>query len=152
MWFKQTINNACGLYGILHALSNGAARDMLEPNSLVTRLLETCSSLPPQERSLVLENSAELESVYEEVATQGISSIPDNAEDEVDFHYVCFVKSHKSGRLYELDGDRKGPIDRGVVVQPEEDVLAPGGLNAIREYIECEPGNTNFSLMALVCS
>jgi ubiquitin carboxyl-terminal hydrolase L3 len=26
MWFKQTINNACGLYGILHAISNGAAR------------------------------------------------------------------------------------------------------------------------------
>ena len=22
MWFKQTINNACGLYAILHALSN----------------------------------------------------------------------------------------------------------------------------------
>jgi len=26
VWFKQTIHNACGLYGILHALSNGAAR------------------------------------------------------------------------------------------------------------------------------
>lgn len=25
-WFKQTINNACGLYGILHAISNGEAR------------------------------------------------------------------------------------------------------------------------------
>ena len=29
VWFKQTINNACGLYSILHALSNGAARDTL---------------------------------------------------------------------------------------------------------------------------
>lgn len=26
VWFKQTINNACGLYGILHALCNGPAR------------------------------------------------------------------------------------------------------------------------------
>jgi ubiquitin carboxyl-terminal hydrolase L3 len=26
MWFKQTINNACGLYGVLHAVSNGDAR------------------------------------------------------------------------------------------------------------------------------
>lgn len=26
MWFKQTIHNACGLYGILHAVSNGEAR------------------------------------------------------------------------------------------------------------------------------
>ena len=26
VWFKQTIYNACGLYGILHAVSNGEAR------------------------------------------------------------------------------------------------------------------------------
>lgn len=29
VWFKQTINNACGLYGILHAVTNGAARDFI---------------------------------------------------------------------------------------------------------------------------
>ncbi len=29
VWYPQTINNACGLYAILHALSNGAARDVL---------------------------------------------------------------------------------------------------------------------------
>jgi ubiquitin carboxyl-terminal hydrolase L3 len=29
MWFKQTINNACGLYGILHAVANGPARDFI---------------------------------------------------------------------------------------------------------------------------
>ena len=26
MFFKQTINNACGLYAILHAICNGTAR------------------------------------------------------------------------------------------------------------------------------
>ena len=26
IWYKQTINNACGLYGILHAISNGDSR------------------------------------------------------------------------------------------------------------------------------
>lgn len=29
IWFKQTIYNACGLYGILHALSNGEAQENL---------------------------------------------------------------------------------------------------------------------------
>lgn len=81
---------------------------------------------------------------------QGTSRVPDNAEDEVDFHYVCFAKSQSNGRLYELDGDRRGPVDRGLVLGPEEDVLAPGGLNVIREYMEHERGNMNFSLMALV--
>lgn len=29
IWFKQTINNACGLYGILHAVANGRARNFI---------------------------------------------------------------------------------------------------------------------------
>lgn len=29
MWFRQTINNACGLYAILHAISNGEARNYI---------------------------------------------------------------------------------------------------------------------------
>ena len=29
IWFKQTINYACGLYGILHAVCNGDARNMI---------------------------------------------------------------------------------------------------------------------------
>jgi ubiquitin carboxyl-terminal hydrolase L3 len=29
VWFKQTINNACGLYGLLHAVSNGKARNFI---------------------------------------------------------------------------------------------------------------------------
>ena len=29
MWFIQTIDNACGLYAILHAVSNGVAREFI---------------------------------------------------------------------------------------------------------------------------
>lgn len=29
VWFKQTIQNACGLYAVLHALCNGRARGYL---------------------------------------------------------------------------------------------------------------------------
>ncbi len=27
IWYRQTIGNACGLMGLLHAVSNGAAKD-----------------------------------------------------------------------------------------------------------------------------
>jgi ubiquitin carboxyl-terminal hydrolase L3 len=106
--------------------------------------------LPPDERFSVLEASAELEDAYAKVALQGTSRVLDNAEDEVDFHYVCFVKSHKSGRLYELGGDRRGPVDRGLVLGPKEDVLSPRGSIVIQGYRENERGNMNFSLMAIV--
>ncbi|OAA57954.1 Peptidase C12, ubiquitin carboxyl-terminal hydrolase 1 [Niveomyces insectorum RCEF 264] len=149
IWLKQTINNACGLYAILHAIFNSKARDMLRPASLAKTLFEACSSLPADERPLVLENSAELENLYAQVAMQGTSSVPDNPEDEVDWHYVCFAKSQASGRLYELDGDRKGPLDRGLL-GPDDDALALGGLRVIREYVRHERESNDFSLMALV--
>lgn len=31
IWFRQTINNACGLYALLHAVSNGGARQFIGP-------------------------------------------------------------------------------------------------------------------------
>ena len=36
--------------------------------------------------------------------------------EEVDFRFVCFVKSNKNSRIYELDGDRKCPTDKGIVL------------------------------------
>ena len=96
-----------------------------------------------------MENSKELEEAYEQVARQGSSAAPENAEDEVDYHYVCLVRSHRNGRLYELDGDRSGPVDRGDVLGPEGDLATAGG-RVVREYIERGEENLNFSLMALV--
>lgn len=149
VWFKQTINNACGLYGILHAVCNGAARSYIASDSTLSKLLEDSLSLQPDERAKILEDSEEIESAYATVARQGDSEVPENPEDEVEFHYVCFVRSSKSGHIYELDGDRKGPIDRGKF-ESAEDMLSEGCLDLVRDFITKEKGNLNFSLMALV--
>jgi ubiquitin carboxyl-terminal hydrolase L3 len=114
-------------------------------------LLKTCLPLKPRERALTLEKSEELESVYAKAAMGGDSSVPTNAEDEVDFHFVCFVKSNKNSFVYELDGDRKGPINKSVMLATNDDILAEGGLGIAREFIQREKGDsTGFSLMALV--
>ncbi|KAK0674667.1 putative ubiquitin carboxyl-terminal hydrolase [Cercophora samala] len=147
VWYKQTINNACGLYAILHAVSNGNARDFITPNSHLHRLLSTCIPLSPLQRATLLEDDEQLESAYKAVALRGDSAVPEDPEEEVDFHYVCFVKSHKSGHLYELDGDRKGPVDLGEFAG--NDLLSERGLGVLKgfiERIECEGG---FSLLAL---
>lgn len=63
---------------------------------------------------------------------------------------MCLVKS-RSGTLYELDGDRSGPLKRGIL--SEEDILTGPGLDVVRKYIERENGeDLNFSLLALVSS
>lgn len=76
---------------------------------------------------------------------------PLDAEAEVDFHFVCFVNSNKSARIFELDGDRKCPIDRGVLLASGDDMLSEGGLSILKKFIEQEgSGGAGFSLMALV--
>lgn len=54
VWFKQTIRNACGMIGVLHAISNGAARDMIGMLFFILlfgipRLVPKCRSGKPPE-------------------------------------------------------------------------------------------------------
>ncbi len=39
IWIRQTIDNACGLYAILHATCNSATRDFIGTSSIVTKEL-----------------------------------------------------------------------------------------------------------------
>ena len=75
--------------------------------------------------------------------------MPLNAEDEVDFHFVCFARS-VSGGLYELDGDKKGPVLTDLEIIADGDVLCEAGVELIRGFMEKEGESGNFGLMALV--
>lgn len=62
--------------------------------------------LGPVDRAELLYNSQALENAHQSAAAGGDTAAPD-AEDNIDLHYVCFVKDGK-GNLWELDGRRKG--------------------------------------------
>ncbi|KAI0387725.1 ubiquitin carboxyl-terminal hydrolase [Hypomontagnella monticulosa] len=148
LWYKQTIRNACGLMGLLHAVSNGPARGFVEPNTPLERLISASVPLPPSERSALLERTPELAAAHHEAASQGNTAAPD-AQDDVDLHYVCFVKSEKDGTLWELDGRRKGPIRRGVLDE-NEDVLSDKALLwGPLKFLERGGGDMRFSCVAL---
>ncbi|KAI3611388.1 ubiquitin c-terminal hydrolase l3 [Moniliophthora roreri] len=152
VWFKQTIGNACGLYGILHSLCNGSAKKHIAPGSLLGNLLATCVPLNPNDRALALEASAELEDVHTRAGQAGDTPAPTERDIDVDYHYACFVPSHKNGHLYELDGMKQGPIDTGLVLAEGEDVFSTRALAIIKEFIEGEQtkyGSIGFNLMAL---
>ncbi|KAK0199200.1 ubiquitin carboxyl-terminal hydrolase [Desarmillaria ectypa] len=150
VWFRQTINNACGLYAILHAVCNGDAKNLIPSSSKLAALLDKVVPLDPVERARALEDSKELEEAHARAAAQGSTAAP-NANDEVDYHYVAFVKSFKNNQLYEMDGRKKGPVDKGIKLKGNEDLFSEGGLSLVKEFIKREQdGNPNFSLMALV--
>ena len=151
MWFKQTIRNACGLIGLLHAVSNGAPRKHVTPGSDLDALLREAEGLGPIKRADLLYESKALESAHAGAARLGDTEAP-QAEDSVDLHFVAFVKG-EDGRLWELDGRRKGPLERGILGE-EEDALSERALElGVRRFLEIEKKSGNpdvrFSLVSL---
>ncbi|KAI0432756.1 putative ubiquitin carboxyl-terminal hydrolase [Xylaria sp. FL1042] len=150
MWWRQTIRNACGLMGLLHAVSNGPARGFIEQDTPLSTLLAQSIPLPPPERSALLEKTPALATAHHEAASQGQTTAPD-AQDDVDLHYVCFVKTD-DGILWELDGRRRGPIARGKLAA-DEDVLSEKALLwGPLKFLERGGGDMRFSCVALAGS
>lgn len=114
----------------------------------LAKFLAKAVPLKPLERSHLLENDEKLEAAYNAVACKGISTVPEDPSAEVDYHYICFVKSSKNGHLYELDGDKRGPVDHGLVSE-ESDLLSEGYMKVVKRFIEKDADLTGFSLMAL---
>ncbi|KAK2746065.1 hypothetical protein FQN57_003405 [Myotisia sp. PD_48] len=151
IWYKQTIRNACGLIGLLHAVSNGEPRASVTQGSDLHTLLEQAIPLKPIERADLLYQSKALESAHADAAQKGDTLAP-QAEANVDLHFVCFVKG-ADGRLWELDGRRKGPLDRGEL-SADEDMLSEKALSkGVKKFLESEAvggkGDLRFSLVSL---
>ncbi|KAL4735176.1 hypothetical protein BDV11DRAFT_39102 [Aspergillus similis] len=151
MWFKQTIRNACGLIGLLHAVSNGEARKHILPGSDLENLLKEAEELDPIRRADLLYESKALESAHADAAKLGDTKAP-GAEDDVDLHFVAFVKG-EDGSLWELDGRRRGPLERGALGD-EEDALSERALElGVRRFLDVEAKGGNpdlrFSLVSL---
>ncbi|KAJ2916339.1 hypothetical protein MD484_g4132, partial [Candolleomyces efflorescens] len=151
IWFSQSIHNACGLYAILHALSNGIDRSKIRSGSPLDDLLTKSIPLEPYERALALEASAEIEHAHTSAAKKGISRVPD-PNDEIVHHYICFVKSPKDGHVYEMNGTSKGPVCHASTVAESDDLLEGGALDLIKHYIELAGGDVGFSLLGLTLS
>lgn len=78
---------------------------------------------------------------------QGATAAPDASAD-VDLHFVAFVKTAQNN-LWELDGSRKGPLNRGKLDE-EDDVLSEKALEmGVRKFLRGAGEDLRFSLLAL---
>lgn len=155
IWFKQTIGNACGSIGLIHALLNSEeALKHIEPGSTLDRIRKDALPKPMWERAKVLEDSDGFEKAHTEAAKLGDTNTPAPKSDAWGGHFVTFVKA-KDGHLFELEGGRMGPLDRGVL-KDDEDLLSPAALDkGIGRLIKIETeqgGDLRFSAIALAKS
>jgi ubiquitin carboxyl-terminal hydrolase L3 len=127
---------------------------LIEPESDLSKLLQQAIPLKPRERADLLYESRALEAAHASAAQKGDTEAP-QAETNVDLHFVCFVKS-KENNLWEMDGRRTGPLNRGKLAE-DEDVLSERGLDlGVRSFLKREQaaggGELRFSLVALAPS
>jgi ubiquitin carboxyl-terminal hydrolase L3 len=114
IWFKQTIGHACGSIGLVHCVLNGEAKEYILSGSTLSKLREDAVNLGMDERAKLLYDSKEFEEAHQSVADMGDTVAPSAEDgDRLGQHFVAFVK--EGGRLWELEGGRKGPLDRGAL-------------------------------------
>jgi len=125
IWFKQTIGHACGSIGVLHSVINGPAVNFIKPNSDLEEIRSLAIPLDMTKRAEMLYNSKPFELAHKLVEQAGDSAADLTGEHEGG-HFVSFVKS--GGKLWELEGSRMGPLERGSL-SDDEDVLSPRALD-----------------------
>ncbi|KAL6903799.1 hypothetical protein ACP4OV_004612 [Aristida adscensionis] len=137
---KQTIGNACGTVGIIHALGNAASKIKLGEGSYFDRFYKQTADMDPIQRAAFLEEDQEMENAHSVAVTAGDTE----AKDGVIEHYVCF--SCVDGELYELDGMKSQPLLHG---PSSPDTLLHDAAKVIKARIAEYSHSNNFNVMAL---
>lgn len=124
IWFKQTIGNACGSIGLLHSAINGPAANFIQPNSDLAAIRSHAIPLQMTERADMLYNNVPFELAHKSVEEAG-ETVAAPTAGHAGQHFVAFVKAE--GKLWELEGSRKGPLERGSLAD-DADVVSPQAL------------------------
>jgi ubiquitin carboxyl-terminal hydrolase L3 len=151
VWIKQTIPNACGTIGLLHALLNSNVTFI--PDSPLAQFVEECQGKTPEERAKFLETTPLFANIHAQAASSGQTSVPENLDTNL--HFTCFVQAPNakaretqtpatSMRLIELDGRRAGPVDRGECKDLLKDVA-----KIVKDVYVSQSSSMQFSMMSL---
>ncbi|KAI5645239.1 ubiquitin carboxyl-terminal hydrolase, family 1 domain-containing protein [Phthorimaea operculella] len=141
---KQVLSNVCGTIALVHSVANNMHNIEIDKDSLLKKYIDDAKNLDPEGKGRLLEESKAFLDAYKEIISRGDSSEA-NDEEPVNYHFVTFV--HKDGTLFELDGRKAFPVSHGPTT-PE--TLLEDASKVCRSFIEREPDNIGFNVVALV--
>ncbi|XP_071723605.1 ubiquitin carboxyl-terminal hydrolase 3-like [Rutidosis leptorrhynchoides] len=139
-FMKQTVGNACGTIGLLHAIGNIKSEIRLVEDSFLDRFYKSTASMDPMERALYLENDREMEVAHSDAVAAGETEASDNVND----HFICFVCVN--GQLYELDGRKSAPVSHG---PSSPTTVLQDAAKVIKGMIAKNPNSMNFNVIAI---
>jgi len=154
-FLHQSVPNACGTVALVHAFANmpegekGAADGA--PSQWLHDFVAKTKELDAMGRAAALESDEALAASHNSAAQQGDTNVESfqapsasaNAFQAV-LHFVCYV--HHDGNLYELDGLKKGPVNRGSTT-PER--LLADSAECVKTLLAGDADELRVNLMAL---
>ena len=142
-YMKQTVSNACGTVGILHALGNAQGTTTFGSGSFLEKFFEKTKTMTPGEIAAVVETDSDLDAEQATAAAEGQTR---NAalDAPVDLHFICFTEV--GGVFWELDGRQPKPLNLGPC--GEGQLLARAAAR-VKEYMALDPKSSNFSIVAM---
>ncbi|KAG7394800.1 hypothetical protein PHYBOEH_004652 [Phytophthora boehmeriae] len=143
-YMRQTVGNACGTVGILHAIGNMRSHVQLAPGSYLDKFFNTTKTKTPEQIAQYLEEDDELEETHGSAADAGQSEQLESVDDPINTHFICF--SQVDGHLYELDGRKKRPINHG---PSSPTTLLSDACAVIKKFMERDEGEMRFTILAL---
>uniref|UniRef100_A0A3B4ZK25 Ubiquitin carboxyl-terminal hydrolase n=1 Tax=Stegastes partitus TaxID=144197 RepID=A0A3B4ZK25_9TELE len=130
-FIKQTIGNACGTIGLIHAVANNQGH--LEFGELQGNTLCLFSYFVFQSIRVTHESSAQ----------EGQTEAP-SLDEKVNLHFIAFV--NVGGHLYELDGRKPFPIVHG---KTSEDTFLEDAVEVCKIFMARDPQEVRFTIIAL---
>ncbi|CAN2388491.1 axon target recognition, partial [Pristimantis euphronides] len=140
-FMKQTMDNSCGIVGLIHATASNKGKMSFDQDSALKDFLDKTADVSPDERAKLLEKNEALCFAHNSVAAEG-NCRPN--EDDVHFHFIAFTAV--DGHLYEFDGLTSKPIDHG----PTEGTLLEDASKICKKFTERESGEVRFLSVALI--
>jgi ubiquitin carboxyl-terminal hydrolase L3 len=84
---KQTVGNACGTIGLLHAIGNITSEIKLSDGSFLDRFFKSTANMTPMERAKFLENDSQIEDAHSVAVIAGDTP----ASEDADTHFICLA-------------------------------------------------------------
>ncbi|EEH60581.1 uncharacterized protein MICPUCDRAFT_13449 [Micromonas pusilla CCMP1545] len=142
-YMRQTIGNACGTIGVLHAVGNNAEKYAFAPGSYFASFFGKTKGMTPEEKAAYLENDDGIEAAHGSAVAAGETDVP-SLETQINLHFVALV--HVDGGLYELDGRKKTPVYHGATTA---ETLLADAAPVIKKFMDVAEGDINFNAIAM---
>lgn len=140
---RQVLSNICGTIALVHSVANNT-HNIEVADGLLKKYLKDAQGLDAAAKGALLENSTAILEAYREIV-HAESPEGEDVNETPNNHFVTFI--HKDGHLFELDGRKSFPIDHGPTT-PEN--LLEDAAKICRQFIDREPDNIGFNIVALV--